>query len=153
MNSTHTPSPAAESADSPGFPSPAMLEPHPDSAPDDEPWPAPASEYRGIYGHMPDLVDPLDPRHPETSFTQTRRLRHDGWSPEKMRLFHERLAECGVVLEACEAAGVDADRASTARSARDPRYRDSFRSGVGRARGAHPSRRPLRRSCVGVTLV
>lgn len=105
MSTYPTLSPAADSA---GFPRPAMLEHGTDSAPEDEPWPAPASEYRTLYGHIPDLVDPLDPRHPDTSLTQTCRLRHDGWSPEKMLLFHERLAECGVILEACEAAGTGA---------------------------------------------
>jgi hypothetical protein len=61
-----------------------------------------------IEGHMPETVEPLVPPEPETAFTQTRRLRHDGWTPEKMRLFLERFAECGLVAEACEAAGMSA---------------------------------------------
>jgi hypothetical protein len=72
-------------------------------------------------GHMPEIVDALDPLHPENSFTETRRLRHDGWTPEKMRLFHERFAECGVVREACEAAGMSARAAYNLRD-RDPLF-------------------------------
>jgi hypothetical protein len=74
-----------------------------------------------IEGHMPDIVDPLVPQDPETVFTQTRRLRHDGWTPEKMRLFLERFAECGVVVEACEAAGMSARAAYNLRD-RDPLF-------------------------------
>ncbi|HZF93260.1 MAG TPA: hypothetical protein VEZ20_00150 [Allosphingosinicella sp.] len=70
---------------------------------------------------MPEIVDPLVPQDPETIFTQTRRLRHDGWTPEKMRLFLERFAECGVVVEACEAAGMSARAAYNLRD-RDPLF-------------------------------
>lgn len=59
-----------------------------------------------LEGHMPDLVAPLSPGDPETSLTRTRRLRQDGWTPEKKRLFLERFAECGVIVEACEAVGM-----------------------------------------------
>jgi hypothetical protein len=72
-------------------------------------------------GHLPDLVDPLEPRDPDTSFEQTRRLRHDGWTPDKMRAFHERFAECGVLREACEAAGMSARSAYNLRD-RDPLF-------------------------------
>jgi hypothetical protein len=71
--------------------------------------------------HMPALVPPLEPRHPENSFTETRRLRHDGWTPEKKRLFLERFAECGILVEACEAAGMSARAAYNLRD-RDPLF-------------------------------
>ncbi|WBX83858.1 hypothetical protein [Sphingosinicella microcystinivorans] len=41
---------------------------------------------------------PLSPR-PATP-------RHDGWTPERRRVFLESLAECGVVQDACRAAGM-----------------------------------------------
>lgn len=71
--------------------------------------------------HMPDFVDPLVPLEPENAFTETRRLRHDGWTPEKKRLFLERFAECGVFVEACEAAGMSARAAYNLRD-RDPLF-------------------------------
>jgi hypothetical protein len=74
-----------------------------------------------IEGHMPELVDPLTPSEPENAFTQTRTLRHDGWTPEKKRSFLERFAECGVIVEACEAAGMSARSAYNLRD-RDPLF-------------------------------
>ncbi len=74
-----------------------------------------------IDGHMPDMVEPLVPAQPETAFTETRRLRHDGWTPEKKRLFLERVAECGVVAEGCHAAGLSARSAYNLRD-RDPLF-------------------------------
>ena len=61
-----------------------------------------------IEGHLPDIVDPLTPQHPETALTATRNFRHDGWTPEIKRRFLERFAECGVIVEACEAAAMSA---------------------------------------------
>jgi hypothetical protein len=72
-------------------------------------------------GHMPDVVDPLDPLHPQTAFFETRHMRHDGWTPEKMRLFLARLAECGVVKDACQAAAMSARAAYNLRD-RDPLF-------------------------------
>jgi hypothetical protein len=74
-----------------------------------------------LTAHMPALVDPLESRELETSFSETRRLRHDGWTPEKKRLFLERFAECGVIVEACEAAGMSAKAAYNLRD-RDPLF-------------------------------
>ena len=71
--------------------------------------------------HMPAVVAPLVPLEPENAFTETRRLRHDGWTPEKKRLFLERFAECGVIVEACEAAGMSARAAYNLRD-RDPLF-------------------------------
>ncbi|MEO7827315.1 MAG: hypothetical protein ABIR60_09265, partial [Allosphingosinicella sp.] len=71
--------------------------------------------------HMPEFVEPLTPSDLETSFSETRRLRHDGWTPEKKRLFLERFAECGVLVEACEAAGMSARAAYNLRD-RDPLF-------------------------------
>jgi hypothetical protein len=70
--------------------------------------------------HIPEFVQPLTPKHPESSFTDTKRLRHDGWTPDKQRLFLDRLAECGIVTEACFAAGM------SARSAYNLRDRDTL---------------------------
>jgi hypothetical protein len=83
---------------------------------------APSTEIKRIGwidGHMPDIVDPLDPPHPETSLTETRHYRHDGWTPAKMRVFHERFAESGVLRDACEAVGMSARSAYNLRD-RDP---------------------------------
>jgi hypothetical protein len=74
-----------------------------------------------IEGHLPELVEPLDPADPDTAFTETRFLRHDGWNPERMRTFLERFAECGVIREACEAAGMSARSAYNLRD-RDPLF-------------------------------
>lgn len=71
--------------------------------------------------HMPAFVAPLVPSEPENAFTETRRLRHDGWTPEKKRLFLERFAECGIFVEACEAAGMSARAAYNLRD-RDPLF-------------------------------
>jgi hypothetical protein len=71
--------------------------------------------------HMPALVDPLESHELETSFSETRRLRHDGWTPEKKRLFLERFAECGILVEACEAAGMSSRAAYNLRD-RDPLF-------------------------------
>jgi hypothetical protein len=70
---------------------------------------------------MPEFVAPLVPVEPENAFTETRRLRHDGWTPEKKRLFLERFAECGIFVEACEAAGMSARAAYNLRD-RDPLF-------------------------------
>ena len=86
-----------------------------------------------IDGHLPDIVDPLEPRHPETAFEETRRLRHDGWTPEKMRAFHERFAECGIVREACEAAGMSARSAYNLRD-RDPLFAAGWEAAALKAR-------------------
>jgi hypothetical protein len=83
--------------------------------------PEPRKRIGWIEGHLPDLVDPLNPSEPENAFTETRRLRHDGWTPEKKRLFLERFAECGVIVEACEAAGMSARAAYNLRD-RDPLF-------------------------------
>jgi hypothetical protein len=72
-------------------------------------------------GHLPDIVDPLVPDDPDTAFTRTRRLRHDGWTPDKQRAFLERFAECGVITEACQAAGMSARAAYNLRD-RDPLF-------------------------------
>ncbi len=74
-----------------------------------------------LEGHMPEIVDPLVPAHPDTSFSQTRRLRHDGWTPERKRLFLQRFAETGIIVEACEAAGMSARSAYNLRD-RDPLF-------------------------------
>ena len=86
-----------------------------------------------LEGHMPDIVDPLLPAHPENSFTETRRLRHDGWTPEKMRAFLERFAECGVIVEACEAAGMSARSAYNLRD-RDPLFAAGWEAASVKAR-------------------
>ena len=74
-----------------------------------------------VTAHMPEIVEPLVPSHPDTAFSATRQLRHDGWTPERKRLFLERLAECGVVLEAALAAGMSARAAYNLRD-RDPLF-------------------------------
>lgn len=45
--------------------------------------------------HTPALVSP-----------RTATQRHDGWTPERQRIFLETLAECGTVQDACRAAGM-----------------------------------------------
>jgi hypothetical protein len=128
MKTHRTDSPAAES-------DPAA---RPDTlAPGDEPDGAagpPPEPPELLTDHLPQLVDPLTPLHPETSLTQTRALRHDGWTPEKKRLFLERLAECGVIVEACEAAGMSARAAYKLRD-RDPLFAAGLEAAAVKARG------------------
>jgi hypothetical protein len=98
------------------------LTPSPDaSSTDAAVSPEPPKRFGWLEGHMPEIVEPLDPRHPETVFTETRRLRSDGWTPDKKRIFLSRLAECGVVKEACFAAGMSARAAYNLRD-RDPLF-------------------------------
>jgi hypothetical protein len=85
----------------------------------DEPDPPVASGMDSL--HLPAVVDALEPQQPDTAFARTRRLRHDGWTPDKQRLFLERFAECGVVSEACLAAGMSARAAYNLRD-RDPLF-------------------------------
>jgi hypothetical protein len=74
-----------------------------------------------LTAHMPEFVDPLESHDLDNAFKETRRLRHDGWTPEKKRLFLERFAECGVIVEACEAAGMSAKSVYNLRD-RDPLF-------------------------------
>lgn len=104
----------------------------PDPGYDSQP-PAPRKRIGWFEGHMPEIVDPLVPAHPENSFTQTRRLRHDGWTPEKKRLFLERFAECGVIVEACEAAGMSA-RSAYNLCDRDPLFAAGWEAAAVKAR-------------------
>jgi hypothetical protein len=90
------------------------FDPEVEAAPPAEPVPL-------LTAHMPALVDPLESHELETSFSETRRLRHDGWTPEKKRLFLERFAECGIIVEACEAVGMSAKAAYNLRD-RDPLF-------------------------------
>ena len=66
-----------------------------------------------IDGHAdPANVGSLVSQSLEDSFTETgRRLRHDGWTPERERIFCERLSECGIVADAARAAGMSAQSA------------------------------------------
>src|SRR3546814_14771892 len=90
MSSNSTPSPDASSTDAAVFPSMPAAEAIIEAEP--------ARKRIGwIDGHLPDIVEPLDPQHPDNAFTETRRLRHDRWTPEKMPLFLSRPAECGLV--------------------------------------------------------
>jgi hypothetical protein len=86
-----------------------------------------------VDGHMPDIVEPLVPRHPENALTETRRLRHDGWTPEKKRAFLECFAACGVIVEACQAAGMSARAAYNLRG-RDPLFAAGWDAAAVKAR-------------------
>ena len=68
----------------------------------------PPKRHGWIEGHCPDVIEPLEAPDADSAVAQTRYLRHDGWTPEKMRLFLQRFAECGVLREACEASGMSA---------------------------------------------
>jgi hypothetical protein len=86
-----------------------------------EPTTEPAPRYALFDGHLPDEVDPLVAPGIEDSFTETRRLRRDGWTPERMRKFLEDFAESGVFLDACRAVGMSARAAYNLRD-RDPLF-------------------------------
>jgi hypothetical protein len=119
------------------------MEQHPHESPRSEegspdvftpaPEAGPVERIGWLEGHMPEIVDPLVPRHPENSFTETRRLRQDGWTPERKRLFLERLAECGVIVEACHAAGMSARSAYNLRD-RDPLFAAGWEAASVKAR-------------------
>jgi hypothetical protein len=107
----------------------------PDPHPEPAPAPAPPPKRIGWFdGHLPDRVDPLNPQEPEDAFTETRRLRHDGWTPVKMQLFLQRLGECGVIVEACEAAKMSARSAYNLRD-RDPLFAAGMEAARTMARG------------------
>jgi len=57
----------------------------------------------------------------EAPSAEGRRISHRGWTPERERLFHETLAQTGVVLEAARAAGMSAHAAYALRN-RDPLF-------------------------------
>jgi hypothetical protein len=118
METNRTPSHDAPSTDAAVFPSTFSGAVVPRDAATE---PEPRKRIGWIEGHMPEIVDPLNPSEPENAFTETRRLRHDGWTPQKKRLFLERFAECGVIVEACEAAGMSARSAYNLRD-RDPLF-------------------------------
>jgi len=119
MSTNSTPSPDASSADAAVFPATRSGNVSPYRSGDPEPD-VPRERIGWIEGHMPDIVDPLIPADPDTAFTETRRMRHDGWTPARKRLFLERFAECGIIVEACEAAGM------SARAAYNLRDRDAL---------------------------
>ena len=50
--------------------------------------------------HAAAALAPLVEEHPDTVFTETKRLRIDGWPPGTRRIFLEALAVTGVVREA-----------------------------------------------------
>src|SRR5205085_11208487 len=95
---------------------------------------APAEPVELLTDHMPAMVDPLVPRDVEDSFTETRRLRHDGWTPDKKRLFLECFAECGVLTDACRAAGMSAKATYNLRD-RDPLFAAGMEAARVKARG------------------
>lgn len=86
-----------------------------------------------LSAHRPEFVDPLESRELENSFSETRALRHDGWTPHKKRLFLERFAECGVLIEACEAVGMSAKSAYNLRD-RDPLFAAGLEAACVKAR-------------------
>jgi hypothetical protein len=98
----------------------AILPPGPDPF-DREAEPDPASPGAMDSVHLPAVVEPLEPQAPDTADARTRRLRHDGWTPARQRTFLERFAECGVIAEACQAAGMSARAAYNLRD-RDPLF-------------------------------
>jgi hypothetical protein len=68
--------------------------------------PEPSTRHGQFDGHLPDLVEPLLSPGIEDSFTESRRLRRNGWTPERKRRFLEELSESGIFLEACRAVGI-----------------------------------------------
>lgn len=66
----------------------------------------------------PSQLGTFQPGSLDTGLAQTRRLRSDGWTPERKRDFLERLATSGVVADACFHVGI------SARSAYNLRNRD-----------------------------
>ncbi|MDQ8758128.1 hypothetical protein RCO27_18025 [Sphingosinicella sp. LHD-64] len=106
---------------------------HPEEGLSEDEDPSRRARIGWIEGHLPDIVDPLVPRDPGTALSETRRLRHDGWTPEKMRRFLERFAECGIVIEACEAVGMSARSAYNLRD-RDPLFAAGWDAGQAMAR-------------------
>ncbi len=69
----------------------------------------------------------------DDSFSETRRLRHDGWDGQKMARFCEVLAETGVVTEACHACGMSAKSAYALRH-RDPLFAQAWEAALSMAR-------------------
>lgn len=69
----------------------------------------------------------------DASSTGDRRKSHRGWTPERKVLFHETLAQSGVVLEAARAAGMSAHAAYALRN-RDPLFDTGWEAALTLAR-------------------
>ena len=69
----------------------------------------------------------------ETSFENTRRLRHDGWDGPKKATFCQALAETGIVSDACFAVQMSARSAYTLRH-RDPVFASAWEAALSMAR-------------------
>jgi hypothetical protein len=71
--------------------------------------------------------------------TEDRFLRHDGWTPERIRTFLQTLSQCGVVSHAARAAGMSKRSAYKLRnSARGHDFDRAWRDAVERARRCAP---------------
>lgn len=75
------------------------------------------------------------PDHPDTPATgaTVRATRHDGWTPERQRLFFETLAAGHSVLRACARVGLSRQAAYKARR-RDPAFAREWYAAQQRAR-------------------
>lgn len=71
--------------------------------------------------------------HLDDSFTETRRLRKDGWDAPKMASFIGTLAETGVVTYACRACDMSAKSAYALRH-RDPLFASAWEAALSMAR-------------------
>lgn len=91
----------------------------------------PEREYRSPFTPPPpgSLVAPFL----ENSFTQTHRGRHDGWTPERKRLFLDELSQGGVVTRAAQGAGMSAPAAYELRN-RDPLFAAGWQAALHLAR-------------------
>jgi len=70
----------------------------------------------------------------DTSFSETKRLRHDGWDGASMARFCETLAETGVVTDTCRACGMSAQSAYALRH-RDSVFAQAWEAALSMARG------------------
>lgn len=84
--------------------------------------------------HAPDNPPPLDPSSSlETTETETRHYRHDGWTPAARAAFLETLARSGVVTDACREVQRSSQAAYALRN-RDPLFAAGWDAALSMAR-------------------
>ncbi|HEX2764426.1 MAG TPA: hypothetical protein VHM92_11390 [Allosphingosinicella sp.] len=128
MEANHNPPPDSSSTDEDVFPAAPPTRSEPGH------WPREQREEPASARAAGRVASPSDDGQAAlTAHSQTRALRHDGWTPEKKRLFLERFGECGVIVEACDAVGMSAKAAYNLRE-RDPLFAAGWEAATAIAR-------------------
>jgi len=97
----------------------------------ESPAASPLAEASADSGHSPPGAETgsLIAPHLDNSFTETRRMRSDGWTAHARRAFLDSLAEQGTVTGACRAAGMSARAAYNLRN-REPLFATAWETAM-----------------------